>query len=125
MVEVLQIAVLVDKRTTVMFQKIDKFNWNPSIKRFSFLIILSHSKKKDLIKMYCRLESSARKTLVMMSHGCVKLMAKNFQKKICLYKYETNKRKESNKENTKIIIVKQHGHLLPNKIFNNQKAERK
>lgn len=60
-----------------------------------------------------------------MSHGCVKLMAKNFQKKICLYKYETNKRKESNKENTKIIIVKQHGNLLPNKIFNNQKAERK
>lgn len=46
MVEVLQIAVLVDKRTTVMFQKIDKFNWNPSIKRFSFLIILSHNKKK-------------------------------------------------------------------------------
>lgn len=31
--------------------------------------------------MYCRLESSARKTLVMMSHGCVKLMAKNLQKK--------------------------------------------
>lgn len=50
MVEVLQIAVLVDKRTTVMFQKIDKFNWNPSIERFSFLIILSHSKKKGFDK---------------------------------------------------------------------------